>query len=60
MNGLPPRPSHTRAPDDGRQLVETAVIFVRTGAPQHGYGQSEVATVLADGTWVALWPTLGL
>ena len=43
-----------------RQLVETLVIFLRTEAPQHGYGQSEVATALADGTWAALWPTLGM
>ena len=43
-----------------RQLVETLVIFLRTEAPQQGYGQSEVATVLADGTWAALWPTLGI
>ena len=38
----------------------TVVIFWRTQAPHHGYGQSEVATALADGTWAALWPTLGL
>ena len=43
-----------------RQLVETLVIFLRSEAPQQGYGQSEVATALADGTWAALWPTLGI
>ena len=43
-----------------RQLVETLVIFLRSKAPQQGYGQSEVATALADGTWAALWPTLGI
>ena len=43
-----------------RQLVETLVIFLRTEAPQHGYGQSEVATALAGGTWAPLWLTLGL
>ena len=32
------------------QLAETLVIFLRTEAPQHGCGQSEVATALADGT----------
>ena len=36
------------------------MIFVRTEAPHHGYGQSEVAATLADGTWAALSPTLGL
>ena len=36
------------------------MIFLRTEATQHGYGQSEVATTLADGIWTALWPTLGL
>ena len=35
------------------------MIFLRMEAPQHGYGQLEVATALADGTWAALWPTLG-
>ena len=43
-----------------RQLVKTLVIFLRTEAPQQGYGQSEVATALVDGTWAALWPTLGI
>ena len=36
------------------------MIFLRTKAPQHGYGLSEVATPLADGTWAAQWPTLGI
>ena len=43
-----------------RQLVETLIIFPGTDAPQHGYGQSEVALALADGTWAAVWPTLAL
>ena len=43
-----------------RQLVETLVVFLRSEAPQQGYGQSEVPTALADGTWAALWPTLGI
>ena len=43
-----------------RQLVETLVIFLRTEAPQHRYGQCEVATALADATWAALWPTPGM
>ena len=43
-----------------RQLVETLVFFLRSQAPQQGYGQSEVAAALADGTWAALWPTLGI
>ena len=50
-----------------RPLVETLVIVLRTEAPQHRYEQSEVATeqsevatALPDGTWAALWPTLGL
>ena len=36
------------------------MIFLRTEAPQQGYSQFEVVTVLADGTWAALWPTLGM
>ena len=36
------------------------MIFLRTEAPQHSCGQSEVASELADGTCVALWPTLGM
>ena len=43
-----------------RQLVETLMIFLKTEAPQQGYGQSKVATALGDGTWAALWPTLGM
>ena len=43
-----------------RQLVETLIMFPGTDAPQHGYGQSEVASALADGTRAALWPTLAL
>ena len=43
-----------------RQLVEALVIFPRTEAPRHGYGHSEVATTVADGTWAALSATLGL
>ena len=41
------------------QVVETLMIFLRTEAPQQVYGQSKVATALADGMWAALWPTLG-
>ena len=36
------------------------MIFLRTEAPQHGSGQSEIPTALADGTWADLWPTLGM
>ena len=43
-----------------RQLVETLVIFLRSEAPQQAYPQSKVATALADGTWAAVWPTLGI
>ena len=42
------------------RLVETLVIFLRTEAPQHGYGQCEFAAAHADGTWAALWPILGM
>ena len=41
------------------QPVETIVIFLRAEAP-HGYGQSKIAAALADGTWAAMGPTLGL
>ena len=43
-----------------RQLVETHVIFLRSEAPQQGYGHSEVATALAYSTRAALWPTVGI
>ena len=43
-----------------RQLVKMLVIFPRTVAAQHGCGQSQVATALADGTLAALLPTLGM
>ena len=36
------------------------MIFLRTEAPQPGYGQSEVVTALTDGTRAALWTTLGM